>query len=94
MTEKYYDEVIAPKLAALCKECEDAGMPFLATVEYDEGKTGSTVWMWSDGCVAMRMEWMCARSCGNLDNFVMSCANSPMARGHNSIVLGLMGVKP
>ena len=40
--EPFYDEVIAPKLLELSQLCRDAGMQFVAVVEYEHGKVGLT----------------------------------------------------
>ena len=36
MTEKYYDDEIAPKLAEITQLCQDNGMSFFAAVEYEQ----------------------------------------------------------
>lgn len=40
--EKFYDEVIAPKLLEISQLCRDAGMQFVAVVEYEHGEVGLT----------------------------------------------------
>jgi len=41
-TEKYYDEVIAPKLAELAIDCTDHGLSFFAAVQYSENDIAET----------------------------------------------------
>ena len=40
MTEEYYDNEIAPKLAELAMICTGNGMSFFAAVEYEPGEIG------------------------------------------------------
>jgi len=41
--EKFYDEVIAPKLREISQLCQEQHMPFIATVEYEPGGCGTMV---------------------------------------------------
>lgn len=43
MSERYYDEEIAPRLLEIAKQCEGAGLPFLATVWFDGEQSGTTM---------------------------------------------------
>lgn len=40
--EKYYDEVIAPKLAELANDCTEHGLSFFAAVQYSENDIAET----------------------------------------------------
>jgi hypothetical protein len=41
--ETFYDEIVVPALAALAKQCEERGMPFLCMVGYSHGDFGTTI---------------------------------------------------
>lgn len=43
MSERRYDEEIAPKLMEVAKLCESAGLPFLATVWFNGEESGTTM---------------------------------------------------
>ena len=95
MSEKYYDEVIAPKLMELMKLAEADGTAFLATVEYAPGQTGSSIHLPKDCCVAMRLNHLMAMCNGNFDKFCMALMRSPeFTKGHNSIFLHKIGIEP
>jgi len=64
MSEKLYDEVISPKLLALAKECETAGIPFLACVEWEPGHVGRTEFVPDSATLSIHLPAFAAR-CGN-----------------------------
>lgn len=70
--EAWYDAEIAPVLADLAKRCNERGMSFIATVEYDEGKRGGTYYLTEGACLAMRMVYMCSASAPNVDSFLIN----------------------
>lgn len=41
--EAFYDAEIAPALKAIAERCHEAGLPFLAMVEYEQGSVGLTI---------------------------------------------------
>jgi hypothetical protein len=41
--EAFYDADIAPALLVIAKRCQEAGLPFLAMVEYRTGAVGLTI---------------------------------------------------
>lgn len=76
MSEKIYDEQIAPKLLELAAICKENKIPFIATCEYEPDSLGST-FAWLDfekgqGSVAMLMNYVSVMAKGNVDNFAIN----------------------
>ena len=69
--EKFYDEEIAPALILLAKKCEERGIPFLASVEYDPGERGRTAFVPDHAGLAMAMLHLCARAGENVDSYII-----------------------
>lgn len=72
-TEKEYDEIIAPLLMDAAKKAEDLGMSFLANVEWEPGKSGTTQSQREGAGIAFKMTRFAALCNGNVDRFCMSC---------------------
>lgn len=72
MSEKYYDEVIAPILLDVSKKCEAAGIPFLAAVEYEKGRIAETSFVPSNAGLFMVSLRLCAQSGVNVDGYMIS----------------------
>jgi len=73
--EEWYDEVVAPTLAKLGKECVDRGMSLMATVEYEPGGTGSSRFLHPDRGAKMQIVEMADRCRGNVDALIMGLYN-------------------
>ena len=71
MTEKFYDDVIAPKLMEIGELCVKNNIPFLAVIEYDPGELGRTFFQTADENMAMTMMCHCARTVPNMDSYVL-----------------------
>ncbi len=68
MSEKDYDEIIAPALLEIAKKAESLGMSFVASVEWEPGESGSTVTGdFSNAGVTQYMTLLAARSNRNID---------------------------
>lgn len=96
MNEKQYDDVIAPALRTIGAQCEAAGMSMVATVEYDPGKTASTVTLPKGACLAISMQWLCAQAGENIDAFIFAVARHCRDRGidtDSSIVMQRLSCK-
>lgn len=65
--EKFYDEVIAPKLMEVGKICKEKGIPFLAVVEYTPSKVGEIGVIIPEECLKMAMIRHCAKTAPNID---------------------------
>jgi len=95
MSEKYYDEVVAPKLVELMTLCRDNGMNVVASVEYEPGKTGASIQTAGGCCTALLVESIWAQCFGNFDKFIMTLKARPeLTKGHNSIFLSQLGIMP
>lgn len=79
--EAWYDAEIAPVLADLAKRCNERGMSFIATVEYDEGKRGGTYYLTEDADLSMRMVYLCSRSAPNVDSFLINLTRHCVEKG-------------
>lgn len=89
--EQIYDTVIAPKLKEVAELCEQHGMNFAATCEYDREYFGTTVVM-PDPSIAMRFIIWAIESKGNLDSFIIKVSRyvKEKAPVHNSMVLKIL----
>ncbi len=91
--EKYYDDVIAPKLSELAKDAQLRGLNFLALVEWAPGEHGRTHY-----CVEgtqglpLRMANWAAQCNGNVDLFWMTVQKYARKYGHESVFLTLQGI--
>ena len=92
MSEKLYDEVIAPKLKEIGDLCVKNGIPLFAFVEYEPGKTASTSFQTNDECIEMVMVRHCAKTAPNVDGYIIGL--SRWAKKHNVDVSGSMVLKP
>ena len=73
MTEKEYDEIIAPMLADVAKKCGELGGSIIARVEWDVGCAGVTrLGTDEKSGIAQRMTDYAALSRGNLDSMIMA----------------------
>lgn len=70
--EQWYDKHIAPALLELARQCNERGMSFVASVEYDPGERGDTYNLTDGAGLEMRFLYMLALSGRNIDRFVMS----------------------
>lgn len=97
--EEIYDTEIAPELKRLCARCQELGMSFVASVEYDaeNGGRGRTEWMAKDfigtlSCAQRIVHWA-ARCNGNIDRLFMACDKHGREHGHSSMYLQSLGNK-
>lgn len=84
MTEQFYDEVIAPQLAALANLCGEQGASFVACVEFD-GIQGETTLLAEDFTVAIDLAYRAIKARGNIDALIMGAIKRGQVR--NSIFL-------
>jgi hypothetical protein len=94
MSEKLYDEEIAPALREIMQKCREAGMPFLATVEYEPGNFGTSADLPAVEERSLPMDWayVAARSQGNVDMLIGHLIREAKRRGHGSAYLMQLGV--
>ena len=94
MSEKLYDEVIAPKLREIGELCQKNGVPFVAMVEWEPGQEGRTELMPLSASMAMHITALAARCGNNVDSLFIAIAR--FCEKHEidtsrSIVLGKFG---
>lgn len=90
--EAFYDREIAPKLAAIAKECEARGMSFLARVEWAAGKSGSTSVRHPHTDRDMLFVMFADRANGNGDTLIMALMKYAREHGHESVCMTRLGV--
>lgn len=95
--EEFYDKEIAPELLRLAALCQQKGMGFVASVEYDpiNGGRGTTYFIPPDekdklSCAQRIVHW--ASQCnGNIDSLFLACDKHGQKHGHSSVYLQLLG---
>jgi hypothetical protein len=90
--EAFYDDVIAPALLSLMKQCNERGMPFVATVEYGPGDFGTSADLPAERSLPMDWAYVAARSQGNADIMISHLIKGAEKRGHGSVYLAKLGV--
>jgi len=91
--EKYYDDVIAPKLSEMAKDAIAHGLNFFALVEWEPGEYGRTHY-----CVEgrqglpFRMANWAAQCGGNVDMFWLTAQRYAGKHGHGSFFLKQQGI--
>lgn len=92
--EAWYDDEIAPALAALATRCHARGMSFVAVVEYQPGDRGATYYLTEDAGIEMHMLHLCGQTVPNVDAYVISLkrwAKLNNIATHSSVVLSGIG---
>lgn len=69
--ETWYDEEIAPALAAIGERCVARGMAVVAVVEFDPGQRGRTVWLPVGAGLEMVMLNHCSKMGTDIDGYVI-----------------------
>ena len=90
MTEKIYDEQVAPLLLRACKICEEHKLPFVANVELADDSFGTTQYPGESPSFAMRLVSWAVQCKGNLDLLIIKVSRHNGSRKHNSIVLDIL----
>ena len=72
--ETYYDEEIAPALLELANKCKEAGLSFVAVVEYAPDELARTRMLQQDAGLKITMVEHCAHTAPNMDGYVMGLA--------------------
>lgn len=91
--ETLYDKEIAPKLAELAKLCEDSGLSFAASVEWEPGHTGETMTLQAERGIKMNLAAWAIRCHGNVDALITQILKHGNEHGHNSIYLSVLNRK-
>ncbi|WP_336958677.1 hypothetical protein [Sphingobium aquiterrae] len=90
--EKFYDDEIAPALLALSKRCNEAGLSFLAGVEWAPGESGTTVHFVPEHGGQLDRAYVALRAGNNVDSLIMHIMKQAGQTGHSSMCLTLLGV--
>jgi len=90
--EEFYDQVIAPKLLAIGKECQDNGLGFSAAVEYEPHSLGRTSCWPKDASFAIRLVDIAIQVHGNVDQLIWALMRHGRENGHSSVCLRILGV--
>lgn len=90
--EAYYDAHIAPKLAALSKECVDHGLSLVALCEWEPGVFASTFAPLSETGLGLRFAYLAAHANGNVDSLIRGIMQHAHVHGHSSFLLRKLGV--
>ncbi len=84
MTEEFYDEVIAPQLAALALQCQEQGASFVACVGF-EGTLAETTLLAADHSPAVDLVYRAIKAVGNIDALIIGAIKRGQVR--NSMFL-------
>jgi hypothetical protein len=90
--EKYYDEVIAPKLLEISQDALKHGLNNLFLVEYSKNMVGATISFNGDQCLRLLMARWAIECHGNVDSFWMAIQRHATKHGHSSIFLQQQGI--
>jgi hypothetical protein len=91
--EEFYDAEIAQALADLAKICQKRGMAFLAAVEYEPNKVGSTSLIPATAGIEINLTSMAMQANGNVDALYFALKRHADMFGHSSVVLHMLGSK-
>src|SRR5437016_434199 len=90
VSERFYDEEIAPILLRLAQKCQLNNMSFVASVEWNPGKTGKTISIHKDASIEIRLVYWAAIANGNADILIKQMQKHSKEHGHNSVYLTII----
>lgn len=91
-SERYYDDVLAPKLAGMARDACAHGLSFLAVVEWEPGDYGRTMMRVEESSFAFRLVDMAVHVQGNVDALWLAIQKHAMTHGHSSMFLSGQGI--
>ena len=91
MSEKVYDEEVAPLLLEAGRICERNGMPIVARVQYGPDDVGDTCFLGESPSYATQLVYWAIQVKGNLDMLMMLASRHADQHGHNSVFLASLG---
>lgn len=72
--ERFYDDVVAPKLAEVAELCHSQGMSIIATVEFEPNGIGTTMkGIGRESSIEMKLLQLLSFCRGNIDSFFLQC---------------------
>lgn len=89
--EAFYDREVAPTLLELARKCEDAGLSFLAMVEWAPGQAGKTMSVQAESGLGLKMTRWAMESRDDADALIMQMMRYGKEHGHESVCLTLLG---
>ena len=89
--ETFYDEVLAPVLADLAKQAEEAGLSFIAVVEWAPEETGLTATIQKGAGWGVRLAYAAAQCGNNIDLLIMNILRAARGKNRSSIYLEKLG---
>jgi nicotinamidase-related amidase len=92
--EAFYDQEIAPALAALAERCRERGLSIIAMVEWEPGEGGRTVSIQPGSSFGIRLAEAAMQANGNVDSLMIAVARHAKEHGHSSLVLSILERKP
>lgn len=72
MSERIYDDEIAPVLLMVATKCKEHGMSLVATVEYEPATRGTTRVITDKSCLEMQMQYLLSMAAPNIDSFLIN----------------------
>lgn len=90
--ERYYDEILAPKLRELAKAAHSHGLSFLAVTEWEPGEHGRTAYFQESQGLPLLMANWAAKCGGNVDLFWLAVQWHAKEHGHSSVFLSQQGI--
>jgi len=90
--EKYYNDVVGPKLLELAKECEEHGLSILVVCEWGPNQHERTLGLQAGSGFGIRLANSAAQSNGNVDSLWVAIQRHARENGHNSVFLEQQGI--
>ena len=89
MSEKVYDEQVAPLLLKAGEICKAHGMPIVAVVQYGPDEVGDTVFLGDAPDHAVQLVYWAIQARGNLDLLMGQAIKHASEHGHESAFLAV-----
>ena len=90
MSERLYDDEIAPKLLEAAQLCKKAGIPMLATVWFDGENSGTTQVFPNNPNPSFTLAYQAHQCKGNIDALCIGLARQVKPENDGSIVLRML----
>jgi hypothetical protein len=90
--EQFYDEVVAPALMDLAKQCQERGLSLVAVCQYDSDGSGTTRALTGSLQPHIRLTDYAAQARGNVDSLIIALVKDGEKYGHSSMFLNRLGV--
>ena len=91
MSEKIYDDKVAPLLKEAANICKKNNMSIVCIVEFSPNCTGETISITGKQGIETTMAYLAVKSNGNADKMLFNLVHYAKEKGHNSIMLKKLG---